>query len=120
MVKCCMKTKETMEDPTDPVLGGAGESLMGADEWGQEGDGGKAMGGEKSTVQLPAEYLPPGHSCKPGDRLTFVVTGEAGKDGAVPGHFEYAESSSGDEEDQWAKDVRKEMSPMMSKESEAV
>lgn len=76
----------------------------------------KADAGE-NIVYLSPDMLPDGASLKPGDRLTFVVTGEPDGDKDVPGYFEAPqEAPEQDEDAKWADDFKAGMSPMMSEE----
>lgn len=90
----------------------AGESLDGAVDWKDEGPPTEPGSAEGNIVHLSPDMLPPGLNPKPGDRLTFVVSGEPDGEGDLPGYFEGAGKGSGEDEDgQWARGIREEMSP---------
>ena len=78
-----------------------------------------AAAGAENIVHLSPDMLPGGAAPKSGDRLTFVVTGDADEEGDIPGYFEGAPAGKDDSEAAWADDFRKQMSPTAPQEGAA-
>ena len=70
--------------------------------------------GDQNIVHLSPDMLPAGTAPKPGDRLTFVVSGEPDGEAGVPGYFEPASEQAetgGNDDAKWADDFKSSMSP---------